>query len=778
MQRRTSRRGRAIAAVASSVVCCAQYPPMAVAKAMAPSDEPAAETARTNDPTQTSLSEQMDLPRLVDLAAQRLKANIDYDAPSLLGKVTVRLSGRVSDGELWLLMNRALAAHGFTTIRTPGKLSYSVVKLAEAANLAQPVPAGIAANPNDPPPGYEAVLVNVTHRSVKDVVDAASKLANKAGGSVTALGETPEGGTILVSDQTPRAEQIVELIHQLDAPGAATTVTDMKLANISAPQAVTQVTQLATKRDAVAGDKTPGEVLPGPDGLTVLIVAPTSRLAYWRGLVEAVDKRERATTVTYTPRHFAPSEVAKLINDTIKPQADERFKVIEDPLTSSLLITTTPGVHEQIASLMARLEATPTGPRRPMKTFVIKNRAVKDVQAVLDQLVQTGVIGGSGGGGGVGGDDSSALSAPPASSTSASLTPLPPPPLTTPGSTSNPAPFTNRSASTPTGTSTSHATGSSSKTASAPDRPVMFTSDEATNTLIAIAEPRVLAQIETLLASIDIRQPQVMLEVLMVTLTEAQTLSLGVELDKLHLLGNPTYTLSSLFGLGTTSSTGDRAAPTAASGLTGFVLSPGDYSVLIQALESLNKGRSLSMPKMLVGNNQQATLDSVLQQPYASVNASNTVSTTSFGGTQDAGTSLSIKPHIAEGDYLVLDYSVSLSSFTGTAANANLPPPRQQNKVQSAASIPDGYTVVVGGIETKDEEKTTDQIPLLGSIPVIGEAFKNRNNSSSRSRFYVFIKASILRGRNFEDLKYLSAPDVRTAGVDPGWPVLEPRVIR
>ena len=65
-----------------------------------------------------------------------------------------------------------------------------------------------------------------------------------------------------------------------------------------------------------------------------------------------------------------------------------------------------------------------------------------------------------------------------------------------------------------------------------------------------------------------------------------------------------------------------------------MVLSPGDFSVVLKALQTLNKGRTLSLPKVLVNNNQQATLDSVLQQPFVSVNASNTVATTSFGGSK------------------------------------------------------------------------------------------------------------------------------------------------
>jgi len=186
----------------------------------------------------------------------------------------------------------------------------------------------------------------------------------------------------------------------------------------------------------------------------------------------------------------------------------------------------------------------------------------------------------------------------------------------------------------------------------------------------------------------------------------------------------------------------------------------------------------VSMPKLLVGNNQQASLDSVVEQPYASVNASTTVSTTSFGGTQDAGTVVTIKPQIAEGDHLVLQYSVSLSSFLGAASSPTLPPARQQNRVQSVATIPDGFTVVVGGIELENKSKGVSQVPLLGDIPILGEVFKNRNNTDSRSRFFVFIRANVLRGRGFDDLKYLSARDAEAAAIDDGWPDVEPRIIR
>ena len=76
-----------------------------------------------------------------------------------------------------------------------------------------------------------------------------------------------------------------------------------------------------------------------------------------------------------------------------------------------------------------------------------------------------------------------------------------------------------------------------------------------------------------------------------------------------------------------------------------------------------------------------------------------------MGGQAQAGTTISVEPHISEGDYLQLNYSVELSNFTG-AAQAGLPPPSEKNAVDSTVTIPDGYTIVVGGLSVKNFTKS------------------------------------------------------------------------
>ncbi len=180
------------------------------------------------DAPTTTLAGQVELARLVDTAAQRLHVNMEYDAASLKGQVTLRLEGGLSDDELWQLVNRVLAARGFTTVRqatSPGSPpSYSVVKLADAPAAAGMVlPAegvgppgpgaggaeGAEGGAGGPLAGYRTVVVSARNRSARDLVDqigrglGGGRSAGPGAGNATALGDS---GLIVISDLSPRVE--------------------------------------------------------------------------------------------------------------------------------------------------------------------------------------------------------------------------------------------------------------------------------------------------------------------------------------------------------------------------------------------------------------------------------------------------------------------------------------------------------------------------------------------------------------------------------------------
>lgn len=710
--------------------------------------------AHAQDEALTSLSGQTELARLVDLCALRLGVAIEYDAADLTGKVTtLRLDEPLSDQALWALTNRLLTSHGFVSIRLPGPAGeemMSIVKLTEAPGLARVEDA----ETERLPAGFVTVVVRARNRPTDELIEAVKPMLSKPGGTATALGDS---GLILLADLRPRIDRLLKLLELIDAPVSDTVIERIPVINMNATQLSGLITSAAMTRDNAGAGRHRGKVSPAPDGSAIILVTPPGEIPFWRSLIAQFDRRAEVHTETYIPIHFDVVEVARLVeqagHDSGPQSSGDRWKLVVDELTGSLIITATATEHDQIRTLLERLDSAPSNARRTVRAFPIRNRSVSEVADVLSRLIDVGVFD----------TGESPRQMPEPGSRQQSRVELPV--QVTPRQTGN---ATASSGAAPGSAPDARSQGSSGLT---------LTADEGTNTLIAIGEPRLIAQIEELITTLDIRQAQVVIEVLVVTLNDTETLDLGVELEKIEISGDTIVRLSSLFGLGTTSLL-DPKATTEGRGFTGVALNPGDFSVVIRALETINNGRALNLPKVLVNNNEQATLDSVLQAPFLSTNASDTVATTSFGGTQDAGTTVTVQPQIAEGDHLVLSYSVSLSTFVGTSQDPSLPPPRQQNNIQSVVTIPDGYTIAVGGLEIEEESEGESKVPILGDIPILGEVFKSRTKSTSRARFYVFIRASILRQNDFEDLKYLSDRDAVAMEIDDGWPDVEPRIIR
>jgi general secretion pathway protein D len=281
-----------------------------------------------------------------------------------------------------------------------------------------------------------------------------------------------------------------------------------------------------------------------------------------------------------------------------------------------------------------------------------------------------------------------------------------------------------------------------------------------------------------LIKRLDERRPQVQIECTIVTLNTSDNFTFGVDIGKLGgVAGNSILTLSS-FGISTASSVTGRLTPGAGTGGTFALLSPRIADVVINALQTNSRARFVSAPQLLVNDNGKGKLESVAQEPFAVIlDASSTQSVTSLGGLAQAGTSISVEPHISESDYLQLTYSIELSNFTGAAANG-LPPPSQKNAVDSSVTIPDGYTIVVGGLTTKDFTASANTIPILGDIPILKYLFGTRTKNNVDATLFVFIRPVILRDDKFEDLKYLSGKRLTVAGLPGDFPRSEPVPMR
>ncbi|MEM7227814.1 MAG: secretin N-terminal domain-containing protein [Planctomycetota bacterium] len=696
------------------------------------------------------LQGEIELIRLVDLCAELLDLNIEYDPSALRAKLTLRLGDGISNDELWTLTNRLLASRNLTSIRMPGEQTLSIVRTSEATALSEV----LWAPPEQRPAGFQSRAVQLQHLSASEATEQITPLLSKSGSSVQSLGEN---GPIIISDLTPRLETALQYLESIDRSEHEPITRVIAVRNLKATQLAATVTATMTARGSMMRGDLQGKLTATPDDRSIVLVCPIHEEPAWLELIERFDQQEAVLIETYTVPSFALDSIVELLEQTVDRDAPggsgNRWRLVRDELTFTLTVTATTSEHAQIQSVLDRLNSVPEEERRPIRTFVIRNRSVVDVMDVLDQLVLAGIA-----------DDGNGTTGR-RTARDIQTTPLQ-------GTATGSLADSTSQVGVPGGEIEIQPSG---QRVSGNDR-VTLTADEGTNRIIAIGDATVLDQIETLIEQIDIRQPQVMVEVTVASLTEGDTFDLGVELNKIEMSGGTLIDLASLFGLGSDVDT--TTVPAGGAGFNGVILNPGDFSVIIRALETINSGRAVNLPKLLVNNNEEAVLNSVQQEPFLSTNASDTVATTSFGGTQDAGTTVTVTPQISEADHLILDYSVAVSTFTGESSDPSLPPPRQQNTLQSAVTIPDGYTLVVGGLTVENAGEAISQVPILGGIPLLGELFKNRSKSKSRTRFVIFIRCNIMRHDNFEDLLYASEPERLEMGIESGWPEVTPRIIK
>src|SRR5205823_5740192 len=155
-------------------------------------------------------------------------------------------------------------------------------------------------------------------------------------------------------------------------------------------------------------------------------------------------------------------------------------------------------------------------------------------------------------------------------------------------------------------------------------------------------------------------------ECTIVTLDTTDNFNLGVEIAVKGSAGNTDFLTFSSFGLSKVPTTPannvdlGQIALNPGTGFNGVLLAADTAAAVIHALVTTGRADVLSAPKILVNDNTSGQLSSVQEAPFTSVNASSTVATTSFAGYASAGTTITVTPHISEGDFLQLEYTVTL----------------------------------------------------------------------------------------------------------------------
>jgi general secretion pathway protein D len=201
--------------------------------------------------------------------------------------------------------------------------------------------------------------------------------------------------------------------------------------------------------------------------------------------------------------------------------------------------------------------------------------------------------------------------------------------------------------------------------------------------------------------------------------------------------------------------------------------------LIINATQTNTDVRILSTPQLLVNNNEESTIASVSEQPFNEISQGNNggQNIETFGGFEEAGTTLTVTPSISNGGFIRLVYDIEFSNFTAAQGIEGSPPPRDRNTLSGTATIPSNGTIVLGGITVEDVRDTILKVPFIGDIPLVGELFRRTSKINNRSKLYVFLTPRIMTDPNFNDLKLFSQGPQAEMELEDGLPELEPAII-
>lgn len=163
----------------------------------------------------------------------------------------------------------------------------------------------------------------------------------------------------------------------------------------------------------------------------------------------------------------------------------------------------------------------------------------------------------------------------------------------------------------------------------------------------------------------------------------------------------------------------------------------------LSALQAEGRGEIISTPRVITSNAKQASIEQGVEIPYQEA-ASSGATSVSF---KKAVLSLNVTPQITPDDRIIMDLSVNNDSVgaTVTGANGAQIPSIDTRKVTTQVLVENGQTVVLGGIYQQENRSSVSKIPLLGDIPILGAAFRNRTTVNNRDELLIFVTPKILR---------------------------------
>lgn len=386
-----------------------------------------------------------------------------------------------------------------------------------------------------------------------------------------------------------------------------------------------------------------------------------------------------------------------------------RVRLVPLPrLRSVLVVAADRNDLAKIEPWIRRLDVGMSG-KRKLYNYAVQNGRAKDIASALQQVL---------GGGGLGG----------------SLSPSPPSAASTNGTGTGTQPGSGEGTSIQAGTVQQLSISSEPSTGTGGIRIVP---NEQNNSLLIYADGEEYAFIREALLQLDQPAPQVLIEATLAEVTLNNDFRFGVDFAKVT------------GGHNITNVSNEGGVP--GSIFPGFSWSYAGSSVetVLNTLQSRTNVRVLSAPKLIVLNNQTASLQVGDQVPIVTQQAQSTASPgapiVNSVELRDTGVIMEVTPRVNESGAITLDISQEVSDVAQTTTSGINSPTIQQRRLSSTVTTRSGQMIALGGLIRDRSAKTRSGFPLLSQIPLIGGVFGTTNNTGSRTELIILLTPTIIR---------------------------------
>ena len=266
--------------------------------------------------------------------------------------------------------------------------------------------------------------------------------------------------------------------------------------------------------------------------------------------------------------------------------------------------------------------------------------------------------------------------------------------------------------------------------------------DQATNALVIRTAPPNYSVLQSTIEELDVRPPQVLLEVLIAEVTLDKTNQYGVNwqvFTQRGIAGDSTRGLS--VGVGQPAFTDSVLAGLQGLGVRLIRLASIDVRAIIRALASQTNVRVLSTPRILALNNEEARILVGSQVPFSqSTRTGLDVVVDRVVQFRNVGTQLTIIPTINKDGYVTFRLLQEVSALTQQTIQAALNAPViTVREAETSAIVKNGSTVVIGGLIGETEEVTETGVPVLKDVPILGYFFKGHSVTRNRTELAIFL---------------------------------------